>query len=675
MTDDSRSTCQQVRDLREGALPYWRNLQGAITRERAFLDGQRYERDLGNYNLDRRNVQFRGQQISNTGRLQTAQATAAPRSIEALPVDRFTDPDDAEIAVSVLEWETGQPWKGFDDTLEAVIQDCMDARVGCAMLDFDPEYGTMGGECFVRWVDPNLVMFTERHLDPHMPGVWWFQEVRRMRLADVQAMGKLKGKARWNVKGLVADASAYSYAHPDAISIQDCAERLGVPGESVDHDHIWMLFCWYKDMRDTYKRIADEQEIPADERYMGCDNPECSYRSDTQGMLKEAGKIEGELPSDMDPCPICGAHMTRRDIRSTEEDVLVYPKGRKLVIQPLLQQLADDEPCYEDAWPIASARSFPVLWISRYVKGGRPMSDSDTTRNWDAQVASDQMLTMAFGRVTRHQTYYGIPSRGITVPGAGNKRYEMRDDDHNIFIVDQSDADRPTPAIQVVQGASLDPAWGQTWDRIQQVLTGFSGTNDFGLTPQSSKQIAAATVQQLDQIGNIPVEHFIRRKNRALSKFYGVYWDYVRATYSARRLARLKIGDEFIVNRLRGDDLPNFDFMVTESPPFSGLEKARTDAFGAMLQIIPQAQSVGMAPDVLMDIFAKVHRLPPSIVRDFKRAFAAQRQQAEAQMQQQAAMGGPEIPPELMDFEPEPDVFERLQGRSASPSPPAAIAA
>jgi hypothetical protein len=289
------------------------------------------------------------------------------------------------------------------------------------------------------------------------------------------------------------------------------------------------------------------------------------------------------------------------------------------------------------------------------------MGQSDTTLNWDAQIASDQLLTMAFDRIMSHQTYYLMPSVGIN--DAAGKRFEFRDDQFNVMFADMSDVNRPAPKVDLVQGASLDRAWNSYWGAVQQTLLGPQGTNDMGLTQENSKNIAASTVAQLDRIGNIPVEHFIRRKNQALGKAYGVHWDYLRFTYTSRRLARLQLGDEQVVERLRGDDLPNFDFVVTEAPTFTGLEKARQEAGQVLIEIAETRPQ-------WLDIIAEINHFPTSIVRKVKRQIQAQQKAAK-----QAAMMGPQVPPDLGGgFMEEPNPMERIRQRSAPEAPVAPAA-
>ena len=645
--DDNLGICHDVRKLREGALPYWQPLWTARMEERDFLDGDRYADEDDVYNKDRRRVQFRGQEISNVNRHKAAQATATPRSIEALPVDQNTDADDSEIAVSVLEWELSHPQKGFDDVLDEVVQDAVDCRAGAAILDYDPELGKWG-ETYWRYKDMNLLMWEPGFSDPHHLKCGWLQEVRRMHMDELQAMKKLKGKAKWYVPdSLMADGQMTSFnqgaGYPDISPLRrsgTSGSLLGVPDPPVDDEHVWVLFCWYKNDTSTYKKESDNSVIPDGQRYFAC--MACGYRSPTQDELIQTETVPGdfELP-ESEQCPQCGQLAERMDVRTKEEDVLAYPKGRRLVIMPLLQQLPDDEPFYDGGWPVPTARSFPLLYITAYVKPGRPMGDSDTTRNWDAQLASDQLMTMAFDRIMRHQNYYVLPRKGV-YDVSGN-RFEYRDDQFNVMYVDQSDVNIATMMPTMVDGSALDPAWTGYWSAVQNKLLSHQGITDLGLTPDSSKAIAASTVAQLNQMGEIPVEHFKRRKNRALGKAYGVHWDYIRYTYPAERLARLQIEDEFVIDRLRGDDLPNFDFRVAESPEFTGLEKARSEAFTALQGAILQAMQTGSDPNVAVDLFVEINKLPPSIGRKAKKMIPAPPPIPGLP----PAMGGGAPPPEL----------------------------
>ena len=627
MPDDGISACEQARKLREGALPVWRPQWEARTENRAFLDGDRYEESNNLANRDPRRQQFRGSETSDNNRWLAAQTTATPRQLEALPVDRMSDPVDGEVAVSLLEWELNNPLKGFDDVDEEVVNEAVDCRAGAAMLHWDPDIGPYG-ELYWLWQNPNLVMFEPGFADPHHPACGWMQTLHRMSKHDIKRMGELKGKAKWNVPkeihGDSATAAVSSRQTSGVLSTQG-AQLLGVPNPPTDDDHQWVLFCWYKNDPTTYKRQKQSREIPKGQQYLACDNPECDYRTDTQDQMIQEEKVPGgyQLPEvGEDPCPQCGSTISLRSQRSEEEDVLYYARGRRLLVFPLLQMLPDDEPYYDGDWPVPTARSFPIYWLTRYVRAGRAMGDCDTERHWDSQVASDQMLTMAFRRVMEHQNYYTLPLNGAF--DFQNNAFEFRSEQFNVIRIDYSNANIPPPGVGVVAGSALDPSWGQHWNAIQQTLLGQRAKSDLGLTPDRTKDIAASTVAQLTQQGNIPLEHFKRRRSRALSKAFGVMWDYIRHVYTRARLARLNLWGEQIVERLRGDELPNYDFQIVEAPAFNGLEEARQKAAQVLIQTATEA------PEWL-DLIAEINNFPPSIVRRVKQQIKQQQDEEQRQ--------------------------------------------
>jgi hypothetical protein len=189
-----------------------------------------------------------------------------------------------------------------------------------------------------------------------------------------------------------------------------------------------------------------------------------------------------------------------------------------------------------------------------------------------------------------------------------------------------------------------------------------------GLTPESSKNIPATSIMQMNQVGEIPIAHLKRRYHRALGKGDGVLWDYIRETYPVKRLARLRMGDGTDqVQSVSGDQLPNFDFVISDSPDFSGLEKTKSEALDRLISVPPEWQ----------EVYAQVNNLPPSILRKVqkKQAELAQQQAEMLAANPLAAMGGavPGQPGQAGASAP-----QGVAGKTASPtngSPPAMLSA
>lgn len=597
--------------------PYWE----AITREENFLAGERYERDHGPERTDRRLTQIRGQEIQDTVRNFAAQATARPRSVEGRPVDHDTDPDAAELEVALVDQELKNPWKGFETRYYECVLDSREKRMGVLWMDWEPDHGPYG-EIFYRTIDPRRCMW-EPGYDPHHPLCGWFLEKRR---CDVEWVHRsFKGSDWVKEDGANFDLSGRRLSD-DVPLIQMGDGHTLAPQATVRDGKAELWFCWYKnDGTAKYRETGNELNLEPEDRYLSCANG-CGYRSPTQGELLEQGKIETELPEELDGCPDCemqgqSGMLQRIDRFAENEQVRAYSRGKRLVIIAPFSAAPDDKAVYDGAWPIKTARSFPALFLWSYLAPRKPMGKSDVTLMWDQQVAADNLDTIALQRVFEHRNYWVLPAAGVT--DYRGKRFEFRDDQFNVMYRDASKQQFGDLGVESVNATGVDQAWASVRESIQQRLTQYRGITDFGLTPDSSKDIAVGTVERLTQQQNIGIEEYNRRKNQELSKFYGVVSDYIHATYTPQRLTRLNIdGIDLLVN-MWGQDLPNFDFVVEETPEFTGLDKAKQDAFNALVQIPAMAMQVGIPADRLMEVFADVTSLPRSVVRKLQKELEA----------------------------------------------------
>jgi hypothetical protein len=285
---------------------------------------------------------------------------------------------------------------------------------------------------------------------------------------------------------------------------------------------------------------------------------------------------------------------------------------------------------YDDAWPLW-ARSFPIGFISNYLHPHKPVGPSDTMLNWSAQLGSDLLMTMAFQRVAEFRNYYLMPSSGIV--DWKNDRFEFRDDQFNTMFY--KDELNPS-AVQVLNGSSLDPAWNIYWNATQTVLKSVQGISDLGLTPQSSKDIAASALSQMTAQGEIPVEHLKRRWHREKARMFGIIYDLCRQTLTPDKLSTLQIeGMESFVANLSGADLPDMDFVLADAGPLGAVEKTRAE--GVMLMVTAAQQ----APEWL-DFIAQANRIPASLLRRVKKNLV--QIQERQQLMQMTAGGQPGSP-------------------------------
>lgn len=643
---DSEKTGAEIADEIYGEnIAFWRPWREARIKEGEFLDGDRYELDSEKYNKDRRRTRIRGPEMMDTHRHNVAEATAHARSIEARPVDDDTDDEWSEVAVSLLQWELSNPYKMFDENFEEALQDCRERRIGLVAIDWVPDHGPFG-EIFTRYLDFNRCMW-EPGYHPHHPQCGWFLEEKRV---PVKWIRRNFPKADW----VQPDRDMYSqsgYLKKGVPLIQSSIDHLPNYAEVVGDDKATLWYLWIKndDSIDGDPIEYDSEEISKGRRYMVC--MECGFRSDSEDVLKAKEKITTALPEVLEGgCPWCQGDIERVDRLSRDAYILKHQQGRRLIVHAPFSPSPDREAVADGSWPIPSARSFPIFVFTSYIKPGAPMGPGDTTVMWDQQVAADNLRGVALKRTFEHRTYWDMPRAGIY--DAKGRRFNFRDDGGNVMLRDPTNVPHGDLRVTPHSASGLDPQFGLTWNLTQQALTQYRGVTDFGLTPERSKNIAAEALARMERQGNIPGAHFKRRVNRELARGYGVYWDYIRATYTRERLARLRILGTDILARLEGDDLPGYDFFVDEMPDFTGIDKARKEAGDLILQ----AAADPFASE-FVDLIAEINKLPPSIVRKFEQRIEEvkqkqQMEQAQAEaMQMNAAMGAPAPGPPALEEE------------------------
>lgn len=609
--------CQEVRDwVEKRENSYWKSQADKMTKRLDFLAGDRYEKDLGEFNKDRRRLQIRGMETQDAIYHVSAKCSERPRSVEARPVDHIDDPAQAETAASIVEWDTGQPWKCFDDYVEGLVIDALSTRLGVVWMDMEPpDDGNPYARRIYRRIDPRNIIWDECYSNPHEPGCDRILEKRRMPVGQIH---RTWPGSEW----VKPDKEAYSNGTArTGYPVLEVAGRHALHGLNLDDDRATVWLCWYKN--DYSKKPPQEPPpLPDGERYMACTSG-CGYRTETQDVLGEP------LPEMMDQgCPTCGGNMERVDVQARTPEELAYAHGKRLLIIAPFQQLGIEKPIYDDGWPVPTARSFPGVFLTATQQPGSPVGGPCLVDdNWDQQCASDMLLTHAIKQVFSHQIYWNLPSAGIT--NIAGERWLARDDDFNVMLRDASMG--VDLGVEAIKGSGLDPNFNSVFALTQNKLTANLPKSDFGLTENSSKDIAVGTVEVLQQQAETRTEHFNRRKNAALSKFYGVVWDYIRATLTPEEAMRLRIeGIEFVAQGLGGDDLANYDFWIEDSPRFSPADIHKAKAFQAAMQIPPE----------FLPGWARFTGAADSVVRELQKAHAEAQANAQAQAMQGLMLGG-----------------------------------
>jgi len=602
-----KTPSQEVRDWREANIPNWRPLWEAMEQERRFLDGDRYQRNTDWHNRDRRRIQIRGREVDDNIRHTVAQMTAKPRNVEARPIDQDTDPDQAEVEVALVEQELSDPRKGFDVQLEATYVDVCSIGMGTLWTDWCPNEGPWG-ELYYSAEAPDRFMWSWDFADdPHHPLCRKLHRVHRCQVDYA--------REKYNAPWLEPDRQAKRAGQIiNGVPLQDQAKHE-LSMLDADDDFVTLIEEWRK-RDDTSKKNKEtgQRMLKPEQRYMACENGRCGLRMPPQGEVQASGELQGEYPEE-DTCPICGSPMSRIDMLGEEQPQLAYKNGKRLIIAaPFCANPEGDEPVWDGDWPIPRLRSFPLFYLSRYVVRGRPRGDSDTSWYWDQQLAADNLRTIALQQVMAHRTFKLVPDEGLKNAKGG--RFEFRDDDFDSMFYD---VQKPAN-VQFFNSSGVDPNYMLALQPIMESVSATAGKADLG-SVEDQKGKSGVALQTAAAVGEIPNAHLNRRKNYALGRFYGIVSDAIHGTYPPQRVVRLNIDGLDIVSQAWGEDSPNMDYVVEDSPDFTGLEQGRSEAWDAGMAVVQQFMGHPNLPAII-DAWARFHQIPKSVSRDLQAAFA-----------------------------------------------------
>ena len=590
-------------------LTYWRSTHEGVTEDLIFYGGGHYRDDEELRERDRKRLKIVGQETFNVIRHKSAQVTSSPTIVDAKAREKNVDPIMGEIGCALVDNEVSDPEKLFEDYCDIVVTGAISAAYWLLAIDYEPTID----EIVFRPLDPRNCMWEPGFHNPHDLMCGHFLEERRMSVALIAQMGKY-GWDKKLCKQVLPDADTRP-------STKGNDQQFPTP--TADDLKAAIRFWWFKndDSVDVVEKAGTYRTLAPTEWHLAC--TECGWRGDSgEGVL---------LPESGGLCPECGAPVQRIEAKAEMEVRQRYKKGRRLVIEA--PNAGFDKPLYDGPWPLF-ARSFPIGYLSNYLNPFKPVGPSDTLLNWTAQLGSDLLMTMAFQRVSEYRNYYLMPTVGIE--DYKGDRFEFREGQSNtMFYKDELNQ----ASVQVLNGSSLDPAWNIYWQATQVVLKSVQGISDLGLGPAQSKDIAASTVSQLTQLGEIPVEHLKRRWHRELARIFGIVYDFIRQVYTPDKLSTLQIeGADEVVMGLSGDDLPDLDFVLTDAGPMGAIEKTRAE--GTMLLVTAAQQAPAW-----IDFIAQANRIPPSVLRKVKKKMAElEAQQAQAMQAQMQAGGRPGSP-------------------------------
>lgn len=634
---------------------HWKPIHDAVTKRVEFLlDGKHYEDDdTEEYTLSSRSVRWVGQETFHVYRHEIG-VVSHPGQLIARPVDDDGDAELADVATSLVEAETENPAKEFEDTMEDVIGAASAGGYGVAWLDFLKHEGNWG-EIIATADDPRSFMCDPRVKSVHDPRCK--RVVRRVRMT----LGEAKERAKSGGWDKVAVGALKPDDGPDLQSLHSNLVKRDAPlaylgraeagSDFSDEDEFTCYYVWERTCGEK-RTQRDFTEFEDGQRYMRCYT--CGYRSATQEELKQADKIAGELPplleggcpecmdraeqNPMDPATMAQGYgdLQRVDGEELRKELLAYPNGRLVILAPYSGLRI---PLYDGGWPW-KLRSYPVMFLSRFRHPFKLFGQSIADLNWWNQIATDMLMRLVLERLLNTAPVWVSPLDGLE--DANGNRFEFSDENGwNAYYTGDA-----LPQVSLIGGdAGIPAAWSNSYQYARAALTSHTGISDFSMEPGQSRDIPASSVSQQIQQEEVPQAHYRRRYQRQRGLFVGVLYDLIRATYPPERVLRLRGEDgKDYLRAMAASDLPNFDFRFDASPdlkPQNDQERAATEMLIGTLEARPWA----------VDLVATANHFSPSLVRKAKQSFQEFQQQQQAAMQQQQAAlnaqsspGGPVAP-------------------------------
>lgn len=527
-----------------------------------FVFKQKHYRDDKGQTLDRTRIQPKGAETFNTIRRKTAQICSQPPYFEAWPVDKMDDPQKAEGAKRVLESILNDPLKRYRPCKRRMVSGAMVASTWYMKAEWDYSCGPFGDIRFSS-MKPMQVMpepgWQDIH-DPLCPRVW---EVHDLCVRDIE------GRKGWkNTAGLWPDNEGKYRSEQDyQRSVSDTS-----PDYQYEEDTVRVLFVWEKGDYTTEDRPTHRPLAPED-RYMACTT--CGYRTMDHPQMPD-----GQFPVEGDPCPLCMESgkvnlMQRIDAERDNARYRKYPNGRLRIIAPYQHRKF-----YDGEWP-EELRSYPFFQFRAYENPEEYHGLNDAALHWPQQVILNSLRRQGYEQMRTSKSLIlvagGPDGKGIL--DYRNRPFVLSDENGCVGYVQG-----PTVQgmVQHVQGQGLPSQWTNYYQAVLNSFTSTQGTNDLGLTPASSKDIAASTVQQLTEIGDIPVQDHIDVLNEEESIFLGVVLDmWVAHTDVARAVRYLGPEGKVIIEMLSGMDIPNVDVIVTAQPK---MRSSNIDRFRVLQQ-------------------------------------------------------------------------------------------
>lgn len=559
---------------------------------------------------DRRRIQPKGMELRHLHRHKLAQLCNTEPYFECWPGDQPDDLPKAEDAEHLLRHFLTNPKYRFKATERMVVSDALGIGVGVLAVEWHPELSRI----LFRKVKTERFMPAPGWVDIHDPTCPYVIEESDEPLHIIVARGKLAAKdGGWSdTQDLWPDCGGRYTDEQDYKSVTEPR-----PDPLYSTETVRTVRIHFRDSGERDTRAQQPRTLAADEQYMGCQT--CGNSVQDHPRLPD-----NSLPMMGEPCPYCAqenpsanSYLQRIEQTTPNEVVKRYPKGKLCIFAPYQRRIF-----YEGPWQ-APMRTFPFEVFKAYEHPEEFIGQSDTSLHWSHQTVLNAMRRLGYEQM---QT-----SKPLLVFADDGDGMMLTDADGDPFVF--SDAQGQTArwhgppgtlmgSVHQFQGNGLPGAFVSFYQIMQSAFQSTQGIDDLGLTAQNSKDIAASTVSQLKQMGEIPVEDHRAVLNESREPFFGAILDLATYVMTDAEAVRVFGPDGSPkIRALKGTDLPQgVDVIVTTSP---SIKQASMEDF-------QKVQAFGQMDPALQVIAARALNIPSTLLRQYQ----SSRQQQQPQKPQ-----------------------------------------
>lgn len=588
---DYATTAEWIEAQVQDSDTHFRQWDYAIGEELDFAINQNHYDDDETNTRDRRRIKPKDPSLMAMIRHKTSLVMKASQHFEVEPVDKFTDPMQAEYWKTRLRLELTNPDNNHRENLADVVSSTFAARMWALEFVRHPDCGLIS-----RPLDPRRLRWHSGFKSPHDKGCPWINIKDRIPLEDAIQMAKDSPDFKGNLSDITPDPALDKPVTPTQVYADEIRLRgSNGPSPGETGQRFVTVYRWYaKWDKKTYKKRRNNRRLlHAPDRYMECQ--ECNYQSPPEHTMEQPWPAQAV-------CPNCGGTMERIDALDHEDEMLKYKDGRRLVICfPKCKVTIHD-----GAWEFEKMRNWPVVLFKAYWHPIYPVPMSDTAYYRTLQLMIDSMYRLGFEQMLKSKGWIMAPEDGL-FDAFGNV-WQFSDYQDVMYY---RDIIAPN-AIQYFQPAGLNPAWATFLGSVQGAFSAHSGTGDIGIGQNQSKDIAVGTINTLVQTGEIPVDNHVADFQVFMSRFLTRLAEGLMSV-DDREMTMHILGPQGIQQAsIVTSSLPMVNIIVTAEPDLSQ-DKLE------IMQKFQQLTSLAQNPP-LFQLMARLVNLPDSLVREFMRA-------------------------------------------------------